>query len=517
MPREIDRRRFIRLLLGGAIGCATVPGALPRRLALARAAKPNLLFLFTDDQTFRSIGALNNPAVKTPTIDRLVRRGTTFTHCFNQGAWHGAVCVASRAMLNTGRGVWHCGWDDCTDPDGAIYPLWGECLGKNGYDTYVTGKWHNGPATLKKAFATIGPTGGGMLPSQDRRAKENEAEGIVKDPYDRPRPGNSWSPSDTTLGGHWREKDGQIIHSSRLWADTAIGWLRDEIPKRENPFFLYVAFHAPHDPRQSPKEFIDMYPRDRIEIPPNFRPLHPFDPMGDYRTLRDERLAPFPRTEEAIKAHLQEYYAIISHADQQIGRILAALEASGKADDTIIIFSADQGLAVGQHGLMGKQNQYDHSVRMPLIFAGPGIASDERIDAQVYLGSLFATTCEMAGIRPPETVEFPSLMPLLRGERERLYDAIYGAYMDQQRMVRTERYKLIRYPRAGEVQLFDLKDDPWETRDLAEDPRHADTVRQLDALLRREMAKAGDPLDLADPKPIRRPARKAAAKAKKQA
>ena len=136
--------------------------------------------------------------------------------------------------------------------------------------------------------------------------------------------------------------------------------------------------------------------------------------------------------------HIQEYYAIISHADYQIGRILDALEQSGQADNTIIILSADQGLAVGQHGLMGKQDQYDHSVRMPLVICGPNLPKNKKINAMVYLQSMFATTCEMAGITTPETVQFHSLVPLLKGKTERLYDSIYGAYKESQRMVRTE-------------------------------------------------------------------------------
>lgn len=497
------RRDLVKGLGLGAAACALGPAVFWQRIVSAQATerdlnrfaaeekeRPNFLFLFTDDQAFQTINALNNPDVKTPHMDRLVKRGTTFTHCFNQGAWHGAVCVASRAMLNTGRYVWSCGGDDCGD-----HPLWGETLGKAGYDTFMTGKWHNRKPALQRSFKTIGPTGGGMFGSKDPNAEANAEKGIVNDPYDRPRPGNSWSPYDETLEGHWRQVDGETVHSSKLWADTAIDYLNNHAKQSQNPFFMYVAFHAPHDPRQSPKRFVDMYPPEKIKIPPNYLPEHPFD-QGDHK-LRDEVLAPFPRTKEAVQVHLSEYYAIISHADDHIGRILDALEATGKADNTIIIFSADHGLAVGQHGLMGKQNQYDCSVRMPYVFCGPGIEAGRKIDAMVYLQSAFATTCEMAGIKAPDAVQFPSLVPLLTGEKSKLYDSVYGAYRDFQRMVRTERYKLIRYPHVGEVQLFDLRDDPWETKDLAEDPQYAQTVKTLDAELRRWMKITGDELDLA--------------------
>jgi choline-sulfatase len=472
---------FSRTLLAGE--SVANPFAAPGR------ERPNILLLLTDDQASCTIGSLNNPQVRTPNIDRLVRRGTTFTHCFNQGGFHGAICVASRAMLNTGRYLWTCGGDTCGD-----WPLWGETLGRAGYDTFMTGKWHNEAASLKRSFKTVGPTGGGMFPSKDPDAEEHTRQGILKDPYNRPAPGNSWSPSDENLEGHWRKDDGKTVHSSVLWADAAIDYLKRRPAGSEDPFFMYVAFHAPHDPRQSPTEFVDLYPPEKVEVPPNFLPEHPFD-QGDHK-LRDELLAPFPRTKEAVQVQLGEYYAIITHVDQQIGRVLDALDASGQADNTIVVFSADQGLAVGQHGLMGKQNQYDHSVRMPFVMCGPGIEAGRRIDAMIYLQSLFATTCEMARVETPGTVQFPSLVPLLTGREERLYDSIYGAYRDLQRMIRTERFKLIRYPHVKEVQLFDLQEDPWETKDLAEDPRHADTVRSLDEQLRRWMKETGDRLSL---------------------
>lgn len=491
------RRDFLRLLGAGAAtvvlgGHSRLPGAEQtgvNRFAAKGRGRPNILFLFTDDQAFNTVHALNNPQIRTPNMDRLVRRGTTFTHCFNQGSWSGAVCIPSRAMLNTGRYLWTCGGDNCGD-----WPLWGQTLGNAGYDTFVTGKWHNQAPALKRSFKTIGPTGGGMYHSRDPQAEEHKRQGILKDPYNRPAPDNSWCPHDETLEGHWRDLDGEIVHTSKLWADTAIEYLNKRAAKRDNPFFMYVSFHAPHDPRQAPREFVEMYPPEKIEIPPNYLPQHPFD-QGDYK-LRDEVLAPFPRTKEAVQVHISEYYAIITHMDHHIGRILDALEASGEADNTIIIFSSDHGLAVGQHGLMGKQNQYEHSVRVPMVFCGPGIEAGRKNDAMVYIANLFATTCDMAGVETPETVQFPSLVPLLTGSQERLYDSVYGAYRNYQRMVRTERHKLIRYPHIGRVQLFDLQEDPWETKDLAGDPRYAGTIRTLDAQLHHWMKKTGDKLKL---------------------
>ena len=491
MPSPLCRRDFLRRLGATALAGLTAP-----RVSAAPDARPNFLFLLADDQTFRSIGALNNPEVKTPNLDRLARRGIVFTHCFNQGSWSGAVCICSRAMLNTGQYLYHAqrGIDAA--------PLWGETFTKAGYETFLTGKWHNGAATALRSFKHGRAVGAGMY--------------AAKDAYDRPAQDEEYGDwaTDTEKGGHWRPKvwdfarkeDGTNAagkpyevhkHTSELYADKAIDFLRGTAPKDDSPFFLYVAFNAPHDPRQSPREFLDLYAPARIRIPANFLPEHPFD-QGDSR-IRDEKLAPFPRTPEAVQVHRGEYYAIISHFDAQVGRILDALATSGRERNTYIIFSADHGLAVGQHGLMGKQNQYEHSIRMPLLVAGPGIRPGTSTDRLVYLHSLFATTCELANVPVPETVEFPSLVPLLRGGDSGPHREIFGSYRHFQRMIRTERWKLILYPVAREVQLFDLQNDPDERTDLAELPEHAARVRGLKGRLRDLQREVGDTLDLDNP------------------
>ena len=304
--------------------------------------------------------------------------------------------------------------------------------------------------------------------------------------YGRPAPGNSWTPWDKTLKGQWLHtakwanapKD-EIRHSAEIWADSASGFLLGRRQQR-NPFLLYVGFNSPHDPRQAPKDYVDRYPAGRIAVPPNFQPEHPFD-QGDHR-IRDEKLAPFPRTRDAVQLHRSEYYAHITYMDTQIGRILDGLDRSGQASNTFIILTADHGLAVGEHGLMGKQNMYDHSIRMPLVVIGPGIAPGRRVDQLVYQHSVFPTTCELVGVRAPETVEFPSLAGLLRGKDEEMHDAVFCWYLSYQRAVRTREHKLIVYPEAGVTQLFDVNRDPWEIHNLAGRPEHR--VLQKDLLAR---------------------------------
>ena len=466
------RREFLKTAVGG--GFATMSPAA------SAAIRPNILFLIADDLTYRAIHTLNNHEVRTPNLDRLAGRGCTFTHAFHQGSWSGAVCIASRTMLNTGLTAFH------AQRRAEETPLWGHTLGNAGYDTAIIGKWHLSKANLERSFQEIGPVSGGMFESGPAA-------------YGRPSPGNTWTPWDTSLKGQWlhtqewqkAERD-EIKHSARIWAEGAAGYLRKR-SSSGRPFFLYVGFNSPHDPRQAPKEFVDLYPKERIEIPPNYLPEHPFD-QGDAR-IRDELLAPFPRTREAVQLHRAEYYAHITYMDAQVGEILASLEESGQDRNTYVIFTADHGLAVGQHGLMGKQNLYDHSVRMPLMISGPGIRAGKRIDSMVYQHSLFPTTCDLAGIRVPEPVEFPSLANLLTGPEQEKHDAMFSWYLNYQRAVRTRDYKLIVYPQAGRRQLFDLRRDPWETRNLADRRDHAAVRQHLLDRLHRFQRELDDRLD----------------------
>jgi choline-sulfatase len=192
--------------------------------------------------------------------------------------------------------------------------------------------------------------------------------------------------------------------------------------------------------------------------------------------------------------HRSEYYAHITYLDRQVGRILSALNQSGKAADTYVIFTADHGLAVGQHGLMGKQNVYDHSTRVPFVVSGPGIGKGRRVDEMVYQHSVFATTCDLAGIPIPKTVEFPSLASWLRGSEGPRTDSVFCWYQNFQRSVRTKDHKLILYPQVGKSQIFDLQRDPWETRDVGDDQGYTAVRKDLMDRLKKHQRDLGDPL-----------------------
>ena len=244
---------------------------------------------------------------------------------------------------------------------------------------------------------------------------------------------------------------------------------------------MYLAFNAPHDPRQAPQAYLDKYPLENISVPESFLPEYPFkDGIGNGPDLRDEALAPFPRTEYAIKKHIQEYYALITHLDDQIGAILDSLEESGQMQNTYIIFTADHGLAMGRHGLLGKQSQYDHSIRAPFVIMGPNVPKGKIISADIYLQDAMATSLELAGIQKPAYIYFNSLMDLLEGEQAKSsYNGIYGAYVDLQRMIRKEGFKLIVYPGLDRVLLYDMEKDPEEINDLSDEPSYQTKVDDL--------------------------------------
>ncbi|MGK0185495.1 MAG: arylsulfatase A-like enzyme [Verrucomicrobiales bacterium] len=446
------------------------------------AEKPDVLFLFADDFAFDCVHAAGNKEVQTPNIDRLYKRGTVFDRAYNMGAWGGAVCVASRTMLVTGKFVWNAHKDyDETDK---LYRekdmLWPQLMKKAGYNTYFTGKWHI-RAKADKAFDVSRHIRPGM-PNQTPAG------------YDRPKDGeaDTWSPFDPKFEGFW--KGGK--HWSEVTADDAIEYL-GMAKKKPDPFFMYVAFNAPHDPRQSPEAFVKKYPPGKVTLPENFLPEYPYE-ICQNRTLRDERLAPFPRTENSVKINRGEYYAIITHLDAQIGRVLDALDQSGRADNTVIVFTADHGLAVGQHGLMGKQNMFEHSVRVPYVIAGPGIAAGKTNSSPIYLQDTMATVLDLGGAEKPDYVQFNSLLPLVKGNAsQHSYDAIYGAYTQSQRMVTMGKDKLILYPKIPKALLFDVKADPLEMVDLSGKADASPLMQKLFACFLELQKETGDPLDVA--------------------
>ena len=434
---------------------------------------PNLLFLFTDDQRFDTIAALGNRQIHTPNMDSLVERGTAFTHAHIMGGTSPAVCMPSRAMLMTGRTLFHLGGEGQSIPDEHV--LLGELLRGHGYETFGTGKWHNGSDSYARSFSCGADIFfGGMEDHWNVPACRFDPTGrydvelpMVRDP---------WGSNEVTYRQHDHVTPGK--HSSELFSDAAIDFLQNY--GSAAPFFMYVSFMAPHDPRTMPREYLETYDPADISLPENLMPKHPFD-NGEL-VVRDELLAPWPRTAEEMRRHLAEYYAMITHADAQIGRILDALREAGQMDNTIIVFAGDNGLALGQHGLMGKQNLYDHSVRVPLVFSGPGVPEGETSSAYCYLSDIYPTLCDLLDVPVPSSVDGKSLLPAMRDPDAAIRDTLYCAYKEYQRCVRDGDYKLIEYVVEGvrTTQLFNTLDDPRELRNLAEKPEfsaHIDSLR----------------------------------------
>ena len=477
-------------------------------LNAGEALQPNIVFILTDDQSFDALGSAGNSLIKTPNLDKLAAQGTTLTHVYNQGSWSPAVCAPSRAMINTGRNLFETGMQNKEVPLNARpdYPLWGETFRNAGYETFMTGKWHvEAPAgTIFKEAQHIRP---GM--PGDRRGelgaaikKWKKESGDMKDwndymplGYGRPTSTDDteWSPTDSLQGGFW--EGGQ--HWTEALKDDAIGFI-NEAKKSEKPFFMYLAFNAPHDPRQAPQEYQDMYDTESLSIPESFQPLYPErEDMGNGPALRDAALAPFPRTEYATQVHKKEYYASITYLDAQVGKILKAVEESGKADNTYIIYTADHGLAVGEHGLFGKQNMYDHSMRPPLMIVGPGIKAGTRLDADVYIQDIMATALDLAGSSQTDSVFFQSFMPQALGQvAASNYDGIYGGYKDLQRMIRKDGYKMILYPEIKKIKLFNLTTDPLEMSNIADNADQKERIKTLFTDLIKLQTTVGDKMDL---------------------
>ncbi len=463
----LSRRDFLRRLAVGT-AAAVVPSVLHGGNTTAK--RPNILFLLADDQRCDSIAAYGNNHINTPNLDKLVAEGFSFRRNYCLGSNSGAVCVPSRAMIHSGRAYFN------VDAAMTGVKIMTELLRENGYTTFATGKWHNKEESFLRGFQK------GKAVFFGGMADHTKVPVI-----------------DLSPAGQFVNKRTGERFSSELFTNAAIEFLENY--KEDKPFFAYVAFTAPHDPRNPPMKYRQMYYEDRPPLPKNFMPQHPFD--NGHMVGRDESLAPWPRTEDVVRDQLAEYYGLVTHLDEHIGRVLKALKDSPHADNTIVIYAADHGLALGSHGLLGKQSIYEHSMGCPLIFAGPGIPKSGSTQAFSYLLDIFPTVCALTGLASPAGVEGKNLQPIWQGKVDKVRDSVFLSFMGVQRSVRDERWKLIRYPRIDHAQLFDLKNDPDELHDLAGDPSQAERIRRMLQLLRECQQKVGDdlPLTVARPDP----------------
>jgi len=419
----------------------------------ALAKKPNVLFLFSDDQRADCVGALGNPIIKTPNMDSLVKSGFVMNNTYCLGANVPAVCTPSRNMLMSGR-VYFRWQGNLASGDDPNFP---DTMKAAGYETYHHGKRGNTATLIQAKF------------EHSKYLKNDDAERRSGEP-------------------------GKEI------SDEAIDFLKER--KTDRPFFMYLAFANPHDPRVAAQKYLDLYQRDKIPLPKNYLPVHPFD--NGEMTVRDEQLAPWPRTEDEVRKQLHEYYATTSGLDFHVGRILQTLKDLGQFENTIIVYASDHGLAVGSHGLFGKQNLYETGMKPPLIVSGPGIPKGKS-DALVYLMDIFPTVCDLVGAQKPSGLDGKSFAGVIKGQTSKVRDTLFLSYREVQRAIREDRWKIIRYPQVNITQLFDLKSDPGEIHDLAGDPAQAGRIEKMMGWLRDSQKQLGDttPLVVDNPKPAK--------------
>ncbi len=415
------------MLLTGAI-CPAAPESKPK-------ARPNVLLIVSDDHWYDALGCAGHPIVRTPNLDRLASQGVRFTHAFVEIP----ICTPSRAAFLSGR----------YGPGNGVtffshkikdVAFWPEVLTTAGYQTAATGKWHNDGRPGTHGFSwTRNVFLGGMCDYTDPK--------LIQGLDDKPQ----------VVKGNITE----------LITDAAVGFLAERDQNR--PFFLYVAYTAPHDPRTPPPRYEQMYPAAKMPLPDNFMSAPPFDPGT--LDIRDEKLLDRPLEPSEVRREIGRYYGLITHLDSQVGRILKELDERNLDDNTIVVFMGDNGLTLGSHGLLGKQTLYDEGVRVPLIIRHPaGRLRGEVRDALVGLLDIFPTVCEWTKTPTPEGLDGRSLAALYAGSAPKVRDEVYGRYDNLFRSVRTDRYKLIQYLALGKLELFDIQKDPLELNDLADDP-----------------------------------------------
>lgn len=451
------------------------------------AAQPNVLLIVSDDQRPDTIAALGNDVIRTPHLDALVRRSSVFTRavCANP------ICTPSRGEIMSGCSGFRTGVLDFGSEQPKGFVSFAETLRSGGYETSYVGKWHNKGRPIDYGYqTTAGLFGSGgakwMTPNQ-------------VDAHGRPVTGYTGWVFQSSDGKQKYPEVGVGLTGdiSEKIADASIKLIEQQ---HDKPFFVHVNFTAPHDPLLVPPRFEDAYAPAAMPLPKNFQASHPFD-HGNLNS-RDELLLPLPRTDIDVREDLAVYYAVISHLDQQVGRMLDALDTSGQRDNTIVIFTSDHGLAMGSHGLRGKQNMYEHTMNVPMLISGPGIPRNERFNAQMYLRDLYPTVCDMVGIKVPDApipggsfkpIDGQSVVPILRGERDHVHKYVFGYFREVQRMIRSDHWKLIHYPQIAKWQLFDIVNDPDELNNLADSPQQGDIMRQLQAEFRQWQTRVGDP------------------------
>ena len=474
-----------------ALTCVTLLFASLLWLSPASAARPNILFIIVDDQSPFDLQVYDPQSkLETPTIDRLAAEGMVFDGAYHMGAFRGAVCTPSRHMVMCGRTVWHLpnalGGQHC--PNDIEQHVMAAVFNRAGYDTMRTCKKGNSYPAANRQFQVV----------------------------------------------HEATKRGGTAETGSAWhADQVLTYLQArKDTEDQDPFLIYLGFSHPHDTRDGTPELLAKYGatnhRDRNSLPPanpqqpplpiNYLPKHPFH--HGHPKLRDEVAVSGVwerRDERTIRNEVGREFACSENIDQQIQRVLSQLKAMDELDNTYIIYTSDHGMAIGRHGLQGKQNLYQHTWRVPFIVKGPGIPAGKRAEGNIYLLDVLPTLCDLAGIDIPKSVEGISMKPVLEGKTDTVRDVLFGVYCGGtkpgMRCVKQGDWKLIKYDTMDgtvrKTQLFNLAENPHEflaehhqqnalQTNLADDPKHAQKRTEMEALLLSEMRRLNDPYRLWD-------------------
>ncbi|WP_229236026.1 sulfatase-like hydrolase/transferase [Dyadobacter tibetensis] len=460
--------------------------------------RPNILFILADDQSPYDLKVYDKTsALITPNLDKLAAEGMVFDAAYHMGSWIGAVCTASRTMLMTGRSVWKLPHNaNPNHKDQELIPAHLEdqsmaaLFNKAGYATMRTCKSGNSYKEANQKFTVN---------------KETVS-----------RAGN--------------DENGSAWHAAQV-----LDYLTDrEANKDEAPFLIYFGFSHPHDPRNGKEGLLEKYgavnhndqnslPQINSKqpaLPSNYLAAHPF--FHGHPQLRDEEMVSGVwknRDEGTIRNELGREFACSENIDDQIGKVLSKLEEMGELDNTYIFYTADHGIAIGRHGLMGKQNLYEHTWRVPFIVKGPGIKAGKRAEGNIYLMDVLPTICDLAGIDLPNTIDAKSFKPVLFDQKKTIREVMYGVYSGGtkpgMRAVRQGDWKLIKYDTMDgtirETQLFNLKENPHEylsehrrtdpmENNLASNPKYATKLKEMEGLLQAQMKEYKDPYQLWDQK-----------------
>jgi len=427
--------------------------------AQAAGEKPNILFIAIDDLN-DWVGPLGgHPQVKTPNMDRLAARGTVFTNAHCQTP----LCSPSRTSLMTGlrpstTGIYGLApWFREVEELEDLVTL-PQYLQQHGYRTYMTGKiYHGDYGRNKQEWDVLGPaTEVGARPPGGK---------LVDTPSDHPLVDWGTFPHDDEDRGDWKV------------ASWAADQLQSELPE---PFFLAAGFFLPHVPCYAPPKWFDLYPEETVKLPEIRRDDREDTPLFSW--FLHWRL-PEPRLKFLEEANqwtnlVRSYLASISFVDSQVGRVLDALEESGRAGDTIVVLWSDHGWHLGEKLITGKNTLWDRSTRVPLIFAGPGVSRGASCSRPAELLDIYPTLVEMAGLPRKRGLEGHSLAPQLKdAEAPRQWPAITTHNHDNHG-IRTGRWRYIRYANGAE-ELYDMQEDPQEWNNLAGEDRYEGILREL--------------------------------------